>query len=145
MLGVRIDKWLWSVRIFKSRTLATEVCKTRVRINEAKAKPSSKVKIGDRVYVSKNGYNFIFQVDELLQKRVSAPLAQKAYKDLTPAEELNKFERWFVGKANAERREKGSGRPTKRDRRDLEGFKQEFFYFDEDWLIIPGLAGIFTK
>lgn len=132
MLGVRIDKWLWSVRIFKSRTQATEVCKSKVKINEVKAKPSSQIKAGDRVYVAKNGYNFIFEVVELLQKRVSAPLAQKAYIDHTPTEELNKFKHWFVGKAQAEKREKGAGRPTKRERRDLDDFKDDYFYFGDD-------------
>ena len=122
---VRIDKWLWSVRIFKSRTLASEMIKAgKVFINQSKVKPSAKVAIGDQVKVSKNGYNFTFEVVKLLEKRVSAPLAQKAYIDHTPAEELSKYESWFVGKAGAEIREKGSGRPTKRERRDLDFFKR---------------------
>lgn len=132
MSGVRVDKWLWSVRIFKSRTIASEHCKTRVRINGIKTKPSSQVKIGDVVEVSKNGYHFKFEVEQLLEKRVGAPLAQLAYKDITPQEELDKFEQWYIGKARAEMRERGTGRPTKRDRRDLEGFKDEYFYFTEE-------------
>jgi len=129
---VRLDKWLWSVRIFKSRTLATETCKTgKVKINESKGKPSAAVKIGDVVLVHKNGYLFTFKVIKLLEKRVSAPLAQQAYEDLTPEEELNKYADWFVGKASPERRGRGAGRPTKRDRRDLESFKQDFYFLDE--------------
>ena len=131
MSGVRVDKWLWSVRIFKSRTIASENCKTRVRINGIKTKPSSLVKIGDVVEVSKNGYNFKFEVEKLQEKRVGAPIARMAYRDITPQEELDKFEQWYVGKARAEIRERGTGRPTKRDRRDLEGFKDEYFYFTD--------------
>lgn len=131
MEKVRVDKWLWSVRIFKSRTLATNYCKTgRVTINGTKAKPSSMVSQGDRLVVDKNGYKFQFAVLKLLAKRVGAPIAVLAYNDLTPEEELNKYESWFVGKAQPEVRDKGSGRPTKRDRRDLDIYKTGF-YFDE--------------
>jgi ribosome-associated heat shock protein Hsp15 len=90
------------------------------------------VKIGDVVEVSKNSYNFRFQVEKLLEKRVGAPIAQQAYQDITPQEELDKFEEWYIGKARAEIREKGTGRPTKRERRDLEGFKDEYFYFADE-------------
>ncbi len=128
---IRVDKWLWSVRIFKSRTRATEMCKSgKVSIRESKVKPSQSIAIDDIVEVNKNGYNFRFKVKELLSKRVSAILAQEAYDDLTPLEELNKYEDWFVGKASAERRPRGAGRPTKHDRRILDRFKQDF-YFDE--------------
>jgi ribosome-associated heat shock protein Hsp15 len=128
---IRVDKWLWSVRIFKSRTRATEMCKSgKVSIRESKVKPSQSIAIDDIVEVNKNGYNFRFKVKELLTKRVSAILAQEAYDDLTPPEELNKYEDWFVGKASAERRLRGTGRPTKHDRRTIDRFKQEF-YFDE--------------
>lgn len=128
---IRIDKWLWSVRIFKSRTLATEMCKSgKVSIRDSKVKPSHSVAIDDIVEVSKNGYNFRFKVKELLSRRVSAVLAQAAYDDLTPPEELNKYEDWFIGKGSAEKRPRGAGRPTKLDRRNIDRFKQEF-YFDD--------------
>ena len=127
-----MDKWLWSVRIFKSRTLATSYCKNgKVSIDEHRAKASSSISVGDLVHVEKNGYRFTFKVMELLQKRVGAPLAQKAYRDLTPSDELNKYEQWYVGKSGAEWREKGMGRPTKKDRRVLDHYKADF-YFDED-------------
>lgn len=130
--AVRIDKWLWSTRIFKSRTLATSMCKSgRVNINAARCKPSSQVRINDLVSVQKNGYQFSFRVLQLLEKRVSAPIAQKSYEDLTPPEELNKYTDWFVGKASAEKRMPGAGRPTKRERRDLDSFKQDFYFADE--------------
>ncbi len=128
---VRIDKWLWSVRIFKSRTIASAACKAgKVKLGDLKLKPSHLIVVGDQLLVQKNGYNLQFEVLKLLQKRVSAPLAQEAYIDRTPAEELNKYEKWFIGKASPEHREKGAGRPTKRERRVLESFKDD--YTEED-------------
>ena len=121
---VRIDKWLWAVRIFKSRTLATDVVKKgKVRLNGEPVKPSSNVTVGDRLSVVKEGFNLDLEVVKLLNKRVGAPLAVTAYIDHTTEEEMNKYRDWFVGKAGGEHREKGLGRPTKRERRDLEGFK----------------------
>ena len=121
---VRIDKWLWAVRIFKSRTLATDVVKKgKVRLNNEPVKPSTSVTVGDRLIVVKEGFHLDLEVVKLLNKRVGAPLAVTAYVDHTTEEEMNKFKDWFVGKARGEHREKGLGRPTKRERRDLEGFK----------------------
>jgi ribosome-associated heat shock protein Hsp15 len=105
------------------------MCKSgKVKIGDQKAKPSQSVTIGDIVQVAKNGFNFQFRVEKLLSKRVGAPIAQEAYEDLTPAEELTKYEDWFVGKAPPEQREKGLGRPTKKDRRYLERFKDDFYF-----------------
>ncbi|MBK8503682.1 MAG: RNA-binding S4 domain-containing protein [Saprospiraceae bacterium] len=127
MSKTRIDKWLWSVRIFKSRTIATEHCKSgRVSVNDHKAKPSSMISAGEMVHVHKNGYQFTFEVLKIIEKRVSAPLAQEAYQDLTPEEELNKYENWFSGKARPEVRERGAGRPTKKERREIDSFKGDF-------------------
>lgn len=132
MDNVRIDKWLWSVRIFKSRTIATAACKAgRVRIGESVAKPSDKVSVGQKVYVKKEGFNLEFLVKKLIEKRVGAPIAQTCYENLTPEAEMNKFSNWFVGKAGVERREKGAGRPTKRERREIDAWKNLYFDFDE--------------
>lgn len=123
---VRIDKWLWSVRIFKSRTLATDACKSgKVKINGANVKPSYLLQREETIEVKKNGFDLTFKVIDLLQKRVGAPQAQVCYEDLTPSEELDKFKSWYVGKGAAERREKGAGRPTKRERRQIDGFKDK--------------------
>ena len=128
---VRIDKWLWAVRIFKSRTLATDVVKKgKVKLNGEGVKPSTNVSVGDRLTVLKEGFNLDLEVVKLLNKRVGAPLAVTCYVDHTPEEELNKYKDWFVGKAKGEFREKGLGRPTKRERRVLEDFKD--FPDDED-------------
>lgn len=121
---VRIDKWLWSVRIFKSRTIATDACKEgKVKLNGAVAKSSQLIQVGDQLEVKKEGFNMQYKVLDLIEKRVGAPLAQACYEDLTPAEELNKYKDWFVGKAGAEYREKGAGRPTKKERREIDDFK----------------------
>ena len=121
---VRIDKWLWSVRIFKSRTMATDACKSgKVKIEGVSVKPSYLLQRDETVAVRKNGFDLTFKVVDLIQKRVGAPQAQLCYEDLTPQEELDKFKNWFVGKAAAEKRERGAGRPTKKERRQIDGFK----------------------
>lgn len=124
---VRIDKWLWSVRIFKSRSQASDACRTsQVKVHEESIKPSSLIRKGDMISVRKDGFHLIFKVVELIEKRVSASIAQGCYEDLTPPEEKNKFKEWFIGKARAELRERGAGRPTKKERRILDDFKGFF-------------------
>lgn len=122
---VRIDKWLWSVRIFKSRTIATDACKSgKIKIDGVTVKPSYLVSRGEEIEVRKEGFNLRFRVVDLIEKRVGAPIAQKCYEDLTPEEELQKYNAWFIGKAAPEKREKGAGRPTKRERREIDQFKR---------------------
>ncbi len=121
---VRIDKWLWSVRLFKTRSIAANECKSgSVKINENKAKPSSLLIEDNLIYLRKNGFNLVFKVTRLIDKRVSAVLALKCYEDLTSEEEINKYKNWFVGKNKPERRDQGVGRPTKKERREIELFK----------------------
>lgn len=124
---VRIDKWLWSVRIFKSRTIATNACKSgKVKIGEDNLKPSYLVERGEKILVRKEGFNLQFEVIDLIQKRVGAPIAEKCYKNITPEEELNKYKSWFIGKAAPERRERGAGRPTKKERRTIDKHKFDY-------------------
>lgn len=128
MEKVRIDKWLWSVRIFKSRTIATDACKEgKVKFNGITAKSSQLIQVGDQLEVKKEGFNMQYKVLNLIEKRVAAPIAQACYQDLTPEEELNKFKEWFVGKSGAEFRERGAGRPTKKERRVIDDFKDHTF------------------
>ena len=128
---VRLDKWLWAVRLFKSRTIATDACKAgKIKLNGHSLKPSYLIIVGETIEVKKNGFNLIFKVNQLLEKRVSAVLAAPCFDDLTPADELNKYRDWFTGKAGAEFRDRGEGRPTKKDRREIDEFKD--MYFDED-------------
>jgi ribosome-associated heat shock protein Hsp15 len=132
---VRVDKWLWSVRIFKSRTMATDACKAgKIKLNGVSLKPSYLLTVGETIEVKKNGFNLLFRADQLLEKRVSALLAAPCFADLTPQDELNKYKDWFVGKSGAEFRDRGEGRPTKKDRREIDDFKEMYFddEFDED-------------
>lgn len=130
---VRVDKWLWAVRIFKTRTLATTQCKKgNVKIGGKSVKPSYLLVRDEIVEVHKNGFNLTFEVKDLLAKRVGASIAVECYTDLTPADELNKFNDWFVGKAPAEIREKGTGRPTKRERRDIDEYKDYYLWLEEE-------------
>ena len=123
---VRVDKWLWSVRIFKSRSMATDACKSgKVKIEGKNLKPSYLVQREEILEVKKNGFNLVYKVIDLLEKRVSATLAEPCYENLTPEEELNKYNDWYIGKASPERREKGAGRPTKKERRVLDDFKDD--------------------
>ncbi len=97
-------------------------------------KPSSTLRVGDIIDIRKDGFNLTFKAITLINKRVSATLAQPCYENITPEDELNKFKDWFIGKAPAERREKGAGRPTKRERREIDDYKDEIFldsWFDE--------------
>lgn len=130
MKKVRVDKWLWAVRIFKTRTLATKQCKAgRIKIGENSLKASYLIVGGETLTVRKNGFNFQFLVKDLIDKRVSAVLAAPCYENVTTEEELKKYESWFFGKAAPERREKGAGRPSKKERREIDGFKD--YLFDE--------------
>ena len=132
MKKVRVDKWLWSVRIFKSRTISSEACKSnKVKIGESNLKPSYQLEGGEILKVKKNGFNMEFKVITLIEKRVSAALAQPCYENLTPESEMKKYSDWYIGKANAEIREKGSGRPTKRERREIDDWKD--FDFGEEY------------
>ena len=85
------------------------------------------VTVDDLVQVKKNGFNLEFKVVKLISKRVSATLAQPCYEDLTPESEKNKYKDWFIGKAAAESRAKGEGRPTKKERRIIDEFKNDYF------------------
>lgn len=122
---VRIDKWLWAVRIFKSRTMATDACKEgKIKIGGDNLKASYMVSRGEIISVKKDGFNLTYKVVDLLEKRVAAAAAIVCYENLTPESELNKYKDWYVSDVAAERRDKGAGRPTKRDRREIDDFKE---------------------
>ncbi len=130
---IRIDKWLWAVRLFKSRSMSTDACKGgRVKVGETNIKPSYMVSRGETISVKKNGFNLTFKVVDIIEKRVSSVLALPCYLDLTPPEELSKYKDWFVGKTGAEFRDRGEGRPTKRDRREIDDFKDMYNEDDDD-------------
>ena len=93
MEKTRIDKWLWTVRIFKSRSMATQACKSgKVKVNNAKCKPARPIGGGEHISVDKNGLKLQFKILEILKSRVAYAIAKDCYEDLTPAEEREKFE-----------------------------------------------------
>ena len=121
---VRIDKFLWCIRLFKSRSLATEACqKDRIKLNGREVKPSAEVHIGDRVALREPP---IWRVFEILQKpstRMGAKLVPEHAKEVTSWEDLEKQE--LARKVKADSRDPGTGRPTKLDRRAIERYKGE--------------------
>ena len=118
---IRIDKWLWSVRMYKTRTLATEACAAgKVKIEGESLKASYLLKNGQTIHLNRQGEKTILKAVKLIEKRVSAPLAFLCYEDLTPPEEKNKLQ---FPSVFYEVRDRGIGRPTKRNRRDIDKFK----------------------
>jgi len=118
---IRIDKWLWTVRLFKTRTMATDACNAgKVKINGVSCKPSREIKTNDEIHVRIEQLQRIIKVIGFPKSRISAKLVPDYYIDLTPAEEYERVKRLFT---QTEKREYGTGRPTKRDRRQLEYVK----------------------
>ena len=124
----RIDKWLWAVRIFKTRAAANEACSSgKVRVNGDPAKPATKVKVGDHIQARAGGVTRQLEVTELLEKRVGAATAATAFVDHTPPAEK---EVSAAGRKSPEldpqaaRRDRGAGRPTKRERRDIDRLRR---------------------
>jgi len=129
---IRIDKWLWAVRIFKTRTAASEACKKgRVMIGKVAAKPSRNIRAGEIIEVRKPPVTFSFKVLELTDKRMGAAKVPEFMENVTPPDqyellELNRIS-GFVD------RQRGAGRPTKKERRDLEQFTDSFDFDESDF------------
>lgn len=120
--GVRIDKWLWSVRLFKTRSKATDACRSgKIHMGEQAVKPSREIFAGDIIVVRFREFTKTVEVVEILSKRVGAKLVDQYMKDLTPEEEYNKFE--IMREINYEFRPRGLGRPTKKQRRIIDKLK----------------------
>ncbi len=116
---VRVDVWLWGVRMFRTRSAATEACKRGgVRINGVVAKPARDVVAGDRITFRVAGRARELDVVGVTKKRVGAPIAAELYNDLSP--EPQRVERLVGRDGPTAERERGTGRPTKRDRRQLD-------------------------
>ena len=123
-MEARLDKWLWAARIYKTRTLAADACKNgRVSINGAQAKPSRTVKEGDEVTVRKAPVNYTCRVKQAIENRVGAKLLPDIYENITASEEYALLEMsrisGFVDRA------RGTGRPTKQERRALDNFMDD--------------------
>jgi ribosome-associated heat shock protein Hsp15 len=123
---LRIDKYLWAIRIFKTRTLATEACKAgRVKLDDQNIKPSHEVKIGEVYQVSKGVERKVVRVTNLSENRTDAKTAAGFYEDITPVEQTHGFKSLFH--APLLKRDRGAGRPTKRDRREIDELRDGFF------------------
>ncbi len=132
MAEARIDKWLWASRIFKTRTIAAEACKKgRVSINGTQEKPSRMIKPGEVIQVKKPPVTYSFKVLQAIEKRVGAKLIPEILENVTTPEQYELLEMSRVsGFVN---RAKGTGRPTKKDRRSLEEFTEPEFLDDFDF------------
>ena len=127
---VRIDKWLWAVRIFKTRSIATDACnKGRVMINDVRVKPSKAVSVGDQVSVVRPPVTFRFRVLAPAVNRVGAKEVPNLLENITPPEQYDILEMSRL--SNFVKRDAGIGRPTKKDRRDIESFMEDVLFFDD--------------
>lgn len=119
LVKARIDRWLWAVRLFKTRSLATEACRGgKIRVREEKVKPSYSVKAGETVTIQLGPITKTIRVLGVIEKRVGAKLVVDYVEDLTPPEEYELLRMTAAQKVL--RRDRGMGRPTKRDRREIE-------------------------
>lgn len=117
----RIDKWLWTVRFFKTRSIATDACKAgKIKIDGDSVKPAKEIKVGEIISVQIGQLNKQVKVIDFPKNRVAAKLVPSYYEDLTPKEEYQRLE---MIKMTYIKRDKGSGRPTKRDRRQLSDYE----------------------
>jgi len=122
--GVRMDKWLWAARLYKTRAIATDAIKGgKVKINDVAVKPSREVKEGDIIQVQIEQLHKVVQVKTLIKNRVSAKQVPEVYTDLTPKEEYERIE--FMRAYKSEYRDRGAGRPTKKERRLIEKMKDD--------------------
>lgn len=132
MPEARIDKWMWAARIFKTRTIAAEACKKgRIYINGTQAKPARMIKPGDTIQVKKTPITYSFKVIQAIEKRVGAKLVPEIMENVTTPDQYELLEMskisGFVNRA------KGTGRPTKKDRRDLDEFFTPEYIDDFDF------------
>ena len=131
MEEVRIDKYLWSIRAYKTRSEATTACNGgKVRLNGSDVKPSKAVKVGDVIVVRKGAVTYTYKVLDLIDKRQGAKLVSEFAENLTPQEELDKLrapvETFFL------KRDRGAGRPTKKDRRQMESLWESMDFGEDD-------------
>lgn len=130
---VRIDKWLWAVRLFKTRTLAAEACKKgKVVIQNVQVKPSRNIKVGEVVSIKRNPILFSFKVLALSENRMNAKLVVDFMLNVTTPDQLELIE--LSKLAGQMGRDRGTGRPTKKERRELDDFTEPAFVDENgDW------------
>jgi ribosome-associated heat shock protein Hsp15 len=130
----RIDKWLWASRIFKTRSIAADACKNgRVVVNNANVKPSRPLKVGEVVHVRKPPITYSFRVLKCIEQRVGAKLVPEIYENVTDPKQYELLEMSRI--SGFIDRQRGTGRPTKKDRRAMDAFTDPALFgfgFDED-------------
>jgi len=125
-MEIRIDKWLWAMRIFKTRTIAAEECKKgRVMIEGVEVKPSRSIHLNEIVIVKKPPLLYTFRIKALTERRLAAKEVPLFMDNLTTEEELAKLD--MIKLSGMSNRERGTGRPTKRERRDLDDLKNTIY------------------
>ncbi len=121
----RLDKFAWSVRLAKTRAISSDqIQKGKIRLNGAHVKPSREVKLGDEIQVIKNTATFTYRITQLLGRRVGAKLAIDYIIDITKDEEIEKLKVYQLAQSNY--REHGTGKPSKKDRRDMDHFLSDW-------------------
>ena len=121
MSEARIDKWLWAARIFKTRTIAADACKNgRIAVNNVNVKPSRMVKEGDVISVRKPPVTYQFKILKTIEQRVGAKLLPEIYENVTAPDQYELLEMIRIGRFAG--RARGTGRPTKKDRRQMDAF-----------------------
>lgn len=124
-MSTRLDKYVWSVRLAKTRSKAAEaISKGKVRLNGENIKPAKDVKVGDEINVYKHTSVFTFKVLQLLDRRVGAKLVPDYILDITPEEEIEKLKLFQLSQNSY--RQHGTGKPSKKDRRDLDDFLENW-------------------
>lgn len=128
----RIDKWLWAARIFKTRSIAADACKNgRVTISGTNVKPSHMVKVGETVCVRKPPVTYSYKILKTIEQRVGAKLIPEVYENVTTADQYELLEMNRIG--GFVDRARGTGRPTKKERRSLDAFIGPAYETNFDW------------
>lgn len=133
-MEVRVDKYLWAMRIYKTRSIAADACKCgRVKMNGVEMKPSRTFHVGDTFTVRKGSITYAYRILQLNENRIGAKLVTNYLEDITPPEQKELLE--LARYAAQSGRDRGTGRPTKKDRREIEMFMSEDYYdfdFEDD-------------
>ena len=132
MSEVRIDKFLWAMRIYKTRSIATDACKNgRITMNGVQLKPSRTFHVGDTFSVRKGPITYTYRILKLCQNRLGAKMVPEYIRDITAPEQLELLE--LARLAGQSGRDRGTGRPTKKDRRDIETFMSDAYLDEINW------------
>ena len=131
-MEIRVDKYLWAMRIYKTRSIATDACKCgRIKMNGVEVKPSRTFHVGDVFTVRKGPITYTYRILQLWGNRIGAKLVPEYLQDITPKEQLELLE--LARYAAQSGRDRGTGRPTKKDRREIETFMSDAYLDEIEW------------